>query len=348
MQSKTLQPYFLLALLGGALILSFYILKPFLAPLILAMIFAVVLQPVYRFVSVRLRGRESLASLGTVLIFTVCVLAPASFVASQLVGEAQELYISVSERGAEETLGVVITAAEAVLIPLVPDASERIDAFVANIDVYAKQGLDWIMRHIGAAFSGVATFLLALFVFYVALYYLIRDGHLVVRRLIDLSPLSDTDDTVIFDRLGMAVDSVIKGQLLVALIQGSLTGLGFYLFGIPSAVLWGVVAAVAALVPSLGTALVIAPAVAYLALTGSLGAAAGLALWGAVAVGLVDNVLGPKFMSSGLRLHPLIVILAVVGGVMLFGPIGLFLGPLSLSLLFVLLSIYRDVAKRAE
>ncbi len=348
MQSKTLQPYFLLALLVGATLLAFNILKPFLAPLLLAVIFAVVLQPVYRFVGRRLGGYESIASLLTILIFTVCLLVPATFVASQLVFEAQELYTSVSERGAEETFGIMLSAAESLLTPFVPDAAERMDAFVANIDVYARQGLDWIIRNIGTAFSGVATFLLALFIFYVALYYLIRDGHLVVRRLVDLSPLSDRDDTTIFDRLGKAIDSVIKGQLFVALIQGTLTGIGFFLFGIPNAVLWGVVAAVAALVPSLGTALVIAPAVAYLALTGSLGAAIGLGAWGAVAVGLVDNILGPKFMSSGLHLHPLIVILAVIGGIMLFGPIGLFLGPLSMSLLFVLLSIYRDVYRRAE
>jgi len=348
MQDKTLQPYFLLAILGGSLLLVFYILQPFLAPLALATIFAVVLQPIYRELNLRFRGRESLASLTTVVIFAVIVLVPASLLATQLLREAQQLYITVSASGAHVAFGTLLDRGAEALSIVVPDAPERVESLSADIDLYAREALDWIIKHMGAAFSSLLTLFLNIFIFFVALYYLLRDGWLLTRRIVELSPLSDRDDSIILDKLGLAVNSVIKGQLAIALIQGTLTSIGLMLFGVPNAVLWGLVAALAALIPSLGTALVVAPAVAYLALVGSTGAAIGLALWGATAVGLVDNLLGPKLISAGLHLHPLLVMLAVIGGLVLFGPIGLFLGPISVSLLIVLLSIYRDVTKRTE
>lgn len=348
MQSKTLQPYFLLALLGGALLLVFYILKPFLAPLALAVIFSVVLQPVYRSLTERFGGRASLASLATIVLFAVVVLVPTAFISSQLLSQAQQLYVSVSENGAEATFGTLLHAVTSAASLVMPNAEQEIARLTADIDAYATQALNWIIQHIGLAFSSILALFLDIFIFFVALYYLLRDGAALADKLVDLSPLSDTDDSAILARLAEAMNSVIKGQLAIALIQGTLTGIGLTIFGVPNSVLWGVVAAVAALIPSLGTALVIAPAVAYLALVGSLGAAVGLAIWGATAVGLVDNLLGPRLISSGLHLHPLLVILAVIGGIIFFGPIGIFLGPLTMSLLIVLLSIYRDLTRRAE
>ncbi len=348
MQNKTLQPYFLLDLLGGALILAFFILEPFLAPLALAVIFAVVLQPAYRYFRTRFGGRESLAALATSLLFGVVVLIPTGFIASQLLIEAQQLYTSVSEQGAHEVFGNVIDAAANAVSFVVPDAEARVAQLSDDVDAYAKQALNWLIQNLGPAFSSVLSIFLDIFIFFVALYYLLRDGKHLTARLVELSPLSDRDDTVILERLGSAMNSVIKGQLAVALIQGTLAGVGLTIFGVPNSVLWGVVAAIAALIPSLGTALVLGPAVAYLALTGSFGAAIGLGIWGATAVGLIDNLLGPRFISMGLHLHPLLVILAVIGGIIFFGPIGIFLGPLTMSLLIVVLSIYRDVMRRSE
>lgn len=348
MQSKTLQPYFLLAILGGSFVLAYLILKPFLAPLLLAVIFAVVLQPFYKRLRATLGDRASLASIATVLIFAIVVLVPAGFVGSRLVLEAQQLYASISTQGAGATLGTVLDAAERAVSGIIPDAGARFEQIRADIDTYAAKALNWIVEHIGAAFSSALTILLDIFVFFVALYYLLRDGSALTRKIVELSPLSDRDDSVVLDRLGAAVNSVIKGQLAIALIQGTLTGVGLAIFGVPNAVLWGMVAAIAALIPSIGTALVLAPAVVYLALVGSTGSAIGLAIWGATAVGLIDNLLGPRLISTGLQLHPLLVILAVLGGIIVFGPIGIFLGPLTMSLLLVLLSIYGDVLRRAE
>lgn len=332
-----MRPYFLLALLAGALVLTFFIYKPFLAPLVLAAAFAVVLQPVHHYLQRRVK-RPSLAALATVVIAAMCVLIPVGILATHLVGEARELYSALSEgegRGyLDAALGQVGQFAPGL----------GFSEFAAQADTLVRQLLERVIQNTGAVFANVASLFLSLFVFFVALYYLLRDGKGLLRYLVELSPLRDEDDEAVFDRLQLAVNSVIKGSLAVALVQGTLTAIGFMIFGVPNAVLWGTVAAIAALVPGVGTSLVIAPAILFLFLGGSTFAAGGLLLWGVVAVGLVDNFLGPKLVSRGTHLHPLLILLAVLGGLFFFGPVGIFLGPLTVSLLFAFLTIYTQVA----
>jgi len=346
MQNRALQPYFLIAILLGAFVLTFYILKPFLAPLALGAVFAVVLYPLYVRILTQFKGREALASLATVAVSIVVILIPTFILGFQLLSEAQQLYNTASEGGAQATFGTLLNSVGSAASPYIPSAPERIVQFTADIDVYAQKALTWVIQHLGVAFSSAAGLFLDLFLFFVALYYLLKDGPRLTRTLVELSPLSDSDDETIVQRLGLAVNSVVKGRLLISLLQGGLTGVGFWIFGVPNPVLWGLVAAIASIVPPIGTALVLAPGVVYLALEGSLGAAIGLAIWGSVAVGLVDNLLGPKLMSASLQLHPLLVLLSVLGGIAFFGPVGIFLGPLTVSLLLVLLSIYKDFSKR--
>jgi len=116
---------------------------------------------------------------------------------------------------------------------------------------------------------------------------------------------------------------------------------------VPSAILWGVIAAITALIPGFGTSLVIIPAILYLFLTGHIVQAVGLVIWGALAVGLIDNFLGPKLVGRGMHLHPLLVILSVLGGAALFGPIGFLLGPLCLGLFLTLFDIYFYLSKKS-
>ena len=115
---------------------------------------------------------------------------------------------------------------------------------------------------------------------------------------------------------------------------------GFWIFGVPNAILWGSFAAIAALIPGIGTALVLTPAILFLFARGEIFSAIGLLAWGVGVVGLIDNFLGPRLMGRGIELHPLIILLSVLGGIGFFGPIGFLLGPLIVSLFFALLDIY--------
>lgn len=345
MINRKLQLHFLLILLAGTLVLSFFIFKPFLASLALAAVFAVVLTPLYKRILRRLGNRESIASLATVVVCVICVLVPVSLLSVQVFEESKSLYFSlVSGSGAGSVLTSAIQNVGRQANSFFPGAEQFFVSFSNNLDVYARQGLEWLINHLGRALSSISLLLINLFVFMIALYYLLRDGKRLKQSIVSLSPLADVDDEMIFGRLKMAVNSVIIGNLTIALIQGFLTAVGLTIFGVPNSILWGTIASVAALVPGFGTVLVILPAVLYLVFVGNIAQAIGLVVWGALAVGLVDNLLGPKLIGRGIRLHPLFILLAVLGGIALFGPIGIFLGPLTLSLLFAFITIYTAFA----
>jgi len=345
MQTETLRPYFLMVALLGVLALTTAVFWPFLKPLALAAVFAVVLQGLYQRVSRLLGGWPSTAALFTVVLGTLFIVLPLSLVGTLVADQARGLYVSLEQGGGQSVLTNIAFRVDETFGQSVPGLREFAQTFSTDIDTYVKEALQWIAGHAGDIFSGLSRLLLSFFIFFIALYYLLKDGTRVRQLLIELSPLNDREDVKVFDRLELAINSVIKGNLVIALVQGVLTMIGFTLFGVPNAILWGTVAAVAALIPGIGTGLVFIPAVAILFFTGANVAAFGLLIWGALGVGLIDNFLGPKLVGHGMNLHPLLVLLSVIGGLIYFGPAGIFLGPLTLSLLFALLSIYADISR---
>jgi predicted PurR-regulated permease PerM len=332
------QLYFLLAIIGGILILSFFIFKPFIYTLALAVIFATICEPIERRITKHLNGREGWGAFLTVLLVIIFIIVPLMFLGFQIFQEAQTLYTSFTEIAEGEVAQNKFNE----LLNRIPYVGE----LSIDVNPYLKQGLSFTIGHLDSVFKSIATILLNSFIFFIAFYYFLKDGKKLKKKIVHLSPLSDTDDESIFDKLGNAIGSVVRGQLLVALIQGILACAGFMIFGIPSPILWGSLTAIAALIPGVGTALVITPAIIFLFITGETPEALGLLAWGTVAVGLIDNILGPKLLGHNIRIHPLLILLSVLGGIGFFGPTGFLLGPLVLSLLFTLTEMYSSVLRK--
>ena len=338
------QFYFLLALLLATAVLVFFVFKPLLYPLILAMVLVVLVEPIHRRIVRMMPGLPGAASLLTIVLVTLFILTPLVFLGIQITDEAQQLYVSIVSGEGKNALIFAVSNFTARFEGAFPPL-----AYVTvDTDRYISQGLEWGIQHLGTVFSSVARLIGQGFICLLALFFLLRDGKKLRERIIAMSPLADTDDKAILKRLEGAINSVIRGNLSIAIIQGLLAGTGFAIFGVPNPVLWGSVTAISALIPAVGTAAVVFPAVIYLFVTGSYGPAIGLLVWGICAVGLIDNFLGPKLIGDRIKLHPLIVLLSVLGGLSFFGPIGFLLGPLSVSLLFALLDIYFSSAQRAS
>lgn len=343
MTNLKISNYFLLFCLAVSLVVVFFVITPFLGPLILAAVFAFLFQSLYCRLTGFFRGRECIASLATLLIAVVLLLLPIIFIGNQIIKESQQLYHALASQNSQFSVNffenILSTGQLSSLIPI---------DFNVDINHYLRQALLVATKSIGGIFSSVAQIMLNLFVFLIAFYYLLKDGDKLKDYLVKISPLDDKDDELVVNRIRLAVSSVVKGNLLIGLIQGTLTGIGFAIFGVPSPVLWGSVAAIMALVPGIGTAVVIIPAIIFLFFSDNNFSAAGLLIWGITAVGLIDNFLGPKLISRGMRLHPLAAFLAVVGGLVFFGPLGILLGPLSLSILLALIEIYFSIKKREK
>lgn len=304
----------------------FFVVKPFIGSLVLAFTLAVIFHPLYKQLRKALNNQRSLASLLTILIILIVVLAPLAALSIQVFQEGKDFYFNTLARG-EVTLEILDR------IPLP-------DEWRYNVTEYLEQGLVWLLEHLGVVFSSVARVVFNLFISLIALYFLFKQGGELKARLVSFSPLSDKFDVDIINRLQNTVSSVIKGVIVVAIVQALLAGVGFTIFGIPSPALWAMLAMLAAFVPGVGTALVMVPAVLYLFFTGHTGAAIGLTIWGALAVGLIDNFLSPMLVGRGTKIHSFLILLSVLGGLALFGPLGFLLGPLLISFLFALLDIY--------
>jgi predicted PurR-regulated permease PerM len=155
-----------------------------------------------------------------------------------------------------------------------------------------------------------------------------------------MSPLSDADTENIFSKLRGMTSSVIMGSLVVAVAQGVISGAGYYLFGLPNPVLWGFASVITALVPVVGAMIIIAPAIVYFIFYSNTAVVAGFTLWVFVMVALTENILRPRLIGRNVEVHPLLVLLSVLGGLAQFGAMGFLLGPLALSFLLALLEIY--------
>lgn len=317
-------------------VMSFFIFKPFLTALALALTAAVVFFPVYKYILARVKGARSFASLATIVLIFILIITPLTLVGIQLVQEASSLYGSMLVSGNSNIFTDWLASASASLSPFFPGLENA----SLNLSGYTQKGLSLLLANALPIFSNMATLLLNTVVFLMALFFLLRDGELLADKLVRLSPLYDTDDKNILASLSAAIHSVVTGNLLTAIIQGVIATVGFVIFGIPHAILFGSIASIAALLPGVGTALVIIPAVLYLLATGSVVATAGLAVWGAVAVGTIDNFLGPKLMARGMTMPSIVVFLSVVGGIGLFGPFGFIFGPLIVSLFLTLTEFF--------
>jgi len=337
------QFYFLLILLAISLVLSYLILRPFLFAFTLAVVFAVLFHPLYRKILKYTFNLKTLAALVSILIIIILILTPLMLLGFQILKEARNIYVSLAADGG--TTDTILRSLNG-LADSLHASFPSLPAFSINFEPYLKQGLSWILNHLGAVFSNLANIAATTFLFLTSLFYLFKDGVKLRKKIVHLSPLKDTDDEMIINKLESAMNSVIKGNFVVALIQGTMTAVGFAIFGVPNFILWGTVAAITSMIPTLGTALVFVPTIIILFIGGQYFSAFGLLIWDMVAVGLIDNLLGPKLISRGTELHPLLILLAVLGGIIFFGPVGFLLGPIILSLLFALLDIYYNVISR--
>lgn len=330
--SRKVEISFFLLLAAVAAVAAFFVLKPYIGALFIALVLAIAFRPVHEFF-LRARVRKSGAALLSLAFLFLALLIPATLFGFFVFDDAEKLYREArSGESVFERVDALAEPLERQLQSFIPDAR-------LNLSEYLREGLSFLVGNFGKVFSGVVGLVFKTFIMLLALFYLFRDGARLRTFVVQLSPLTNEYDEQILKRLEEAISSVVKGKLLIIFIQAVLSTIVFAFFSIPHPLLAGAVTSLAALIPFVGLSLVFVPAVLYLFFTGGIGAAAGLLVAG-VLVGGVDNILGPLLYERGLRLHPLLILLSVLGGLSLFGPVGFLAGPVTLSLLFALIDIY--------
>ena len=323
----------LIVLLLLLLYLSFLILQPFLTYVVLALVLAYLFHPLYRVFAKRMP--HAIAATLMIILVLVLIFVPATYIVAKLVGESIAAYNSLS--GA--ALGQATTLFNDLLGMAGLSSEQALQAIGGAVRDY----------FVGAApslLSSVAATLLGLFVMFFLMFFAFLDGETWVVAAKEAVPMTRSHKERLFARIGSVTHGVVYGQFLTAVIQGAAGGLLFFVFGVPNPVFWGFIMIILSFIPVLGTPLVWVPAAVIELLRHDYVVGFGILLIGTVIMLVVDNVLRPRLIGGRARLSTPLVLLGVLGGLQLFGFIGLILGPLVLALLQTTLAFFHETAPR--
>lgn len=332
--------------------LAWRVIAPFGTAVAWAVVLSVALSAPWRFLEARMPARRSLAAAVLTVAFGLLVVLPALLFAGVLANEAAGVVGRVSASLAEQH---VAGLGDLVKVKPVVRAFEWIEAKsgVTQAELTARAGeiasgaSGLLARLSGGVVKGIFDVVLTFLMTLLLLFFFLRDGRDMVRAILDLVPLEEERRLAVLGHFRGMLQSIFRGSLLCALVQGAAGGVGWAIAGLPSPVLAGAAMAVLSLLPVGGTALVWGPGAVACALQGRTGPAVFLAAWGVVVVStLADNVLKPLLIGGAARIPTLVVFLGVFGGLGAFGLLGLFIGPMVLAFALTLLEILRDTARR--
>ena len=329
------QTLVLMAVSAFGLYLCYLLAAPFLPALAWALALAVLFSPFQRWLESKLK-RPSLAAGVSVLVIGLIVVVPATFVGHRLVLQAAtgaELIETKINSGAWRRA----LETQPLLAPLADWIDRTLD-LPGNLKTLAT----WLTTTAGSILKGSVVQVIGFCLIFYLLFYFLRDRRAALQSLRSLSPLSAAEMNRLFGRVADTIYATVYGTLAVSAVQGLLGGLMFWWLGLPAPLLWGLVMGLLAVVPVLGAFVVWIPAALFLALDGSWGKALILTVWGGVVVAGIDNVLYPILIGNRLKLHTILAFISVVGGLILFGPSGLILGPVALTITMMLLEIWRS------
>ena len=329
---ERVQKGFLLFVVAAITVLFLVMVRQFLVAVIMAGVFAGMSRRPFISLTERTGGRERLAALLTVLGLLLLIVVPTGGFLALVLSQAVEVADAAGPwiRDQAGQFATLIDRANQIPVvgPLLPDQA----AILNGLQNFAGRAGSFLVNNLSAATTGTVNLVLQLFVTLYAVYFFLRDGSSILSRILYFTPLDDASERKLVGRFVSVTRATIKGSILVGLIQGALAGAAFFVLGLPGAAFWSTVMAVLSVIPVLGSGIVWAPAAVILASTGRMGEGIGLAIWGLLVVGMVDNFLRPKLVGRDTKMHDLLVLLSTFGGLSMFGIVGFIIGPIVAAL----------------
>jgi predicted PurR-regulated permease PerM len=334
---------FLLLCVVGVSVLFFRMIGQFVVALVLAAITAALCRPLHRRLAAWSGGRGSLAAAATVVVVFLLIVGPVMGLASVVVAQAVDITRMAQERLAR---GVERPDDWFDLVPQwVPFRAEietqRGRIAEAARDAAARAGSFMVLK-LSAMAKGTLAFFFDLFIMLYALYFFLTRGESVAGTIAYYTPLPERDKRRLAERFLAVARATLKGTLAIGLLQGLMSGIGFAVVGIRGAAFWGTIMGIFSAIPGIGPILVWGPAVAYLILTGRVGAGVGLGIYCGLFVGMIDNFLRPRLVGRETRLPDLLVLIGTLGGIFMFGAVGIVLGPIVAAMFVTIWEFYGE------
>jgi predicted PurR-regulated permease PerM len=315
--------FLILAILAGI------IMQPFLTYIVLAAILTYTLFPVYHFINRRIRQPELSSGL-SILIALILMILPSFFLVSELVQQVSGAYTNFQAENIQR-IGDYLSGL----------TGNRVD-FQSMVVAARDQIRQWIVGLAPNILGSIGELILGLFIMFFVMFYGFREGEGFIKRIKGLMPLDPQLKEALFFELQTVTQAVLYGQVMTAVIQGTLGGIALLIFGVPNAIFWGSIMIITAFLPVLGTPVIWVPAAVGLMLDGQMTRGIGLMIVGATVVMNIDNFIRPRLVSGRTSIHPVLILIGVLGGLQLFGFIGMLVGPLVLALLVAFVKFYEQ------
>ncbi|HTY44294.1 MAG TPA: AI-2E family transporter [Patescibacteria group bacterium] len=321
----------LLIFVGGLLVLSYLLLKPIILSIIFGIILAFVFSPVYNWVHKGIKNRN-LSALLICFIFLLIIIIPIIFLTPILIEQSIKLYLAVQQLD-------FVTPLKTIFPSLF--TSSQISLLVAgNIHNFITSATSSLTNSLSNVISDAPTFILQFIVILFTLFYFVRDKEEIVTYIKSVLPFSTEIENKLFRTSKDVTSSVIFGMIIIGTLQGIIVGIGFFVFGVPNALLLMLFAVLAGVLPIIGPAIIWVPVMIYLLIAGNDVAAIGMIVFGLLSH-IPDYLVRPLYLSKRTNLNPAIALIGMIGGLFMFGVLGVILGPLIISYLIVIMDLFK-------
>lgn len=337
-ENRALLP--LLVAVSAALVI---VLLPFYAAIMWGVILALLFTPLYRWMLLKVCRQPTLAALCTMVVVILIVIIPATLVMIALAQEASAIYLRLQSGELNPALyfrHIFDRLPDWVTAVLDRLGLANFNTLQRRITTAMAQGSQFAATQVFNIGQNTFEFVISMFIALYLAFFLIRDGNTVVRAIGRAIPLAPSHKQQLWEKFATVVRATVKGNLLVAAIQGALGGLAFWYLGVGGALLWAVVMAALSLLPAIGAAMVWLPVALYFLATGAIWQGLSLMAYGVLVIGLVDNLLRPVLVGKDTLMPDYVVMITTVGGMAVFGINGFVLGPLIAAMFLAVWHIF--------
>lgn len=335
---KNLTFFSALLLISGVFI---YILRPFLYPILWAAIIAGMFYPMYTKIKSKINN-ANLSSLVTILLIFIIIIIPVTLLSGLIVKESVDIYTSLTNNQSS----IVNTSKDVINWiqnnPITDKLNLDEQAVTNKLVEIAKTVTDFILVGAKNLTQNSLTFLIMFIIMFYTLFFFLKDGEKILKRLAHLSPLGEKHEIMMYERFTSTTRAVLKGSLIVGGVQGLLSGLLFYFTGIEGALIWGIITMLFAVIPGFGSYVIWLPAALIMFVLGNNIEGLIILIVGTIVISQIDNLIRPILVGKDTQMHPLLILFSTLGGLILFGISGFIIGPVVAALFLSLWEMYEQ------
>lgn len=316
----------------GLMVLSYILLKPLLTAIIVGILLAFIFNPLYNFVNKYLK-RKNLTAFIMCFILLALIVIPLWYLAPIMINQSIKFYLASQQIDFVKPLSNVF--------PTLFQSEQFSNEVASALRTFVTQSTNSLMNGFSKILLNLPTICLQLTVIFFTFFFVLRDKDVLVLYIQSLIPFSKEVEKKLFKSTREITLSILYGQVVLGVIQGLIAAIGFFIFKAPNALLLAILSAFAGIIPVIGNVIIWLPVAIYFLIAGNTFAALGIVIFGLISI-MVETLLKPVFVSKFTQLNSSIVLIGIIGGLLVFGVLGVIIGPLILAYLLIVLEIYRD------